>query len=176
MLILKGAFVKAGDVSRASGLTPGLTPRLKMRNIGGGFPSKERPMERTLAIIKPDATKKRTIGKIIERIEEEGFSIARMKLVHMTKDEAKGFYIVHKERGFYDSLTEFMSSGPVVVMVLEAENAVRLWRDVMGATDPALAKPGTIRHAHGFSIERNATHGSDARETAEWEINYFFKK
>ncbi|MBE3110345.1 MAG: nucleoside-diphosphate kinase [Acidobacteria bacterium] len=133
-------------------------------------------MEKTLAIIKPDATKKRIIGKIIERIEEEGFSIVRMKLVHLTKDEAKGFYIVHKEKGFYNSLTEFMSSGPVVVMVLEAENAVRLWRDAMGATDPALAKPGTIRHAHGFSIERNATHGSDARETAEWEIDYFFKK
>ncbi len=86
------------------------------------------------------------------------------------------FFIVQKEKGFYGSLTEFMSSGPVVIMVLEAENAVKRWRDVMGATDPALAKPGTIRHAHGFSIERNAVHGSDARETAEWEINYFFKK
>jgi nucleoside-diphosphate kinase len=125
-------------------------------------------MERTLAIIKPDATKKRIIGKIIERIEEEGFTIARMRLAHLTKDEAKGFYIVHKEKGFYDSLCEFMSSGPVVLMVLEAET--------MGATDPAQAKPGTLRHTYGFSIERNATHGSDARETAEFEINYFFKK
>lgn len=133
-------------------------------------------MDKTLAIIKPDATKKRIIGKIIQRIEEEGFAIARMKLVHLTKDEAKGFYIVHKDKGWFDSLTEFMSSGPAVVMVLEAENAVRRWRDVMGATDPALAKPGTLRHAHGFSIERNAVHGSDAGETAEWEINYFFKK
>lgn len=133
-------------------------------------------MDRTLAIIKPDATKKRIVGKIISRIEEEGFAVARMKLVHLTKDEAKGFYIVHKERGFYDSLCEFMSSGPAVVMVLEAENAVKLWREAMGATDPALAKPGTIRHAHGFSIERNAVHGSDARETADWEIAYFFKK
>ena len=133
-------------------------------------------MEKTLAIIKPDATKKRIIGKIIQRIEEEGFTIARMKLARLTKDEAKGFYIVHKDKGFYDSLTEFMSSGPVVLMVLEAEDAIKLWRDAMGATDPALAKPGTIRHAHGFSIERNAVHGSDARETAEWEINYFFKK
>ena len=133
-------------------------------------------MDKTLAIIKPDATKKRIIGKIIGRIEEEGFSIVRMKLVQLTKDEAKGFYIVHKEKGFYDSLTEFMSSGPVVIMVLEAENAVKRWRDVMGATDPALAKPGTIRHSYGFSIERNATHGSDAGETAEWEIDYFFKK
>jgi nucleoside-diphosphate kinase len=133
-------------------------------------------MDKTLAIIKPDAAKKRIIGKIIQRIEEEGFTIARMKLVHLTKDEAKGFYIVHKDKGFYDSLTEFMSSGPVVIMVLEAENAVKRWRDVTGATDPALAKPGSLRHAYGFSIERNAVHGSDAGETAEWEINYFFKK
>jgi nucleoside-diphosphate kinase len=132
-------------------------------------------MEKTLAIIKPDATKKRIIGKILQRIEEEGFTIAKMRLAHLTKDEAKGFYIVHKEKGFYDSLCEFMSSGPVVLMVLEAENAIRRWRDVMGATDPAKAAPGTLRHTYGFSIERNATHGSDARETAEWEIGYFFK-
>jgi nucleoside-diphosphate kinase len=133
-------------------------------------------MERTLAIIKPDAVKKRIIGKIVQRIEEEGFTIAKMRMAHLTKDEAKGFYIVHKDKGFYDSLCEFMSSGPVVLMVLEAENAIKRWREAMGATDPAQAKPGTIRHAHGFSIERNATHGSDARETAEWEIAYFFKK
>jgi nucleoside-diphosphate kinase len=132
-------------------------------------------MERTLAIIKPDAVKKRIIGKIVQRIEEEGFTIAKMRMAHLTKDEAKGFYIVHKDKGFYDSLCEFMSSGPVVLMVLEAENAIKRWREAMGATDPAQAKPGTIRHAHGFSIERNATHGSDARETAEWEIGYFFK-
>jgi nucleoside-diphosphate kinase len=133
-------------------------------------------MERTLAIIKPDATKKRIIGKIVERIEEEGFTIVRMKLVHLTKDEAKGFYIVHKEKGFYDSLTEFMSSGPVVVMALEAEDAIKRWRETMGATDPAKATSGTLRHTYGFSIERNAVHGSDARDTAEWEIGYFFKK
>jgi nucleoside-diphosphate kinase len=133
-------------------------------------------VEKTLAIIKPDATKKRIIGKIVQRIEEEGFTIIEMRMAHLTKDEAKGFYYVHKEKGFFDSLCEFMSSGPVVLMVLEAENAVRRWRDVMGATDPAQAKPGTLRHAHGFSIERNATHGSDARETADWEIGYFFKK
>ena len=132
-------------------------------------------MEKTLAIIKPDAVKKRIIGKIVQRIEEEGFTIVKMRMAHLTKDEAKGFYIVHKEKGFYDSLCEFMSSGPVVLMVLEAEGAIKRWREVMGATDPAQAKPGTIRHAHGFSIERNATHGSDARETAEWEIAYFFK-
>jgi nucleoside-diphosphate kinase len=133
-------------------------------------------MDTTLAIIKPDAVKKRIIGKIVQRIEEEGFTIVKMRMAHLTRDEAKAFYIVHKEKGFYDSLCEFMSSGPVVLMVLEAENAIKRWREVMGATDPAQAKPGTIRHAHGFSIERNATHGSDARETAEWEIAYFFKK
>jgi len=142
----------------------------------GFISSKERPMDRTLAIIKPDATKKRIIGKIVARIEEEGFTIVRMRMAHLTKDEVKAFYAVHKERGFYDSLCEFMSSGPVVLMVLEAENAIKLWREVMGATDPAQAKPGTLRHTHGFSIERNAVHGSDARETAEWEIAHFFKK
>ena len=133
-------------------------------------------MERTLAIIKPDATKKRIVGKIVTRIEEEGFTIVQMRLARLTKDEAKGFYIVHKEKGFYDSLCEFMSSGPVILIVLEAENAIKRWREVMGATDPAQAKPGTLRHAYGFSIERNAVHGSDAGETAEWEIAYFFKK
>jgi len=130
--------------------------------------------EKTLAIIKPDAFKKRIVGKIVQRIEDEGFEIARMKLVHLTPDEAKGFYAVHKEKKFFASLTEFMSSGPVVVMVLEAEDAINRWRDVMGATDPALAKPGTLRHTYGFSIERNATHGSDAPETAAFEIGYFF--
>ncbi|MEN6559413.1 MAG: nucleoside-diphosphate kinase [Acidobacteriota bacterium] len=133
-------------------------------------------MERTLAIIKPDAVKKRIIGKIVSRIEEEGFGIVRMKLVHLTADEARGFYIVHKDKPFYGSLCEFMSSGPAVIMVLEAEEAIKRWRETMGATDPAQAKPGTLRRAYGFSIERNAVHGSDARETAEWEIAYFFKK
>jgi len=132
--------------------------------------------EKTLAIIKPDAVKKNILGKIIQRIEDEGFKISAMKMLHLTKDEAKGFYIVHKARPFYESLTDFMSSGPVVVMALERENAISHWRQVMGATDPAQAKPGTLRHAYGFSVERNAVHGSDARETAEWELNYFFKK
>lgn len=132
--------------------------------------------EKTLAIIKPDAVKKNILGKIIQRIEDEGFKIYAMKMLHLTKDEAKGFYIVHKAKPFYESLTDFMSSGPVVVMALERENAIAHWRLVMGATDPAQAKPDTLRHAHGFSVERNAVHGSDARETAEWELNYFFKK
>jgi len=132
--------------------------------------------ERTLAIIKPDALKKNMIGKIIQRIEDEGFKIIKMKMVHLSKDDAKAFYIVHKEKAFYGSLTDFMSSGEVVVMVLERENAIFHWREVMGATDPALAKPGTLRHALGFSVERNAVHGSDSKQTAEWEINFFFKK
>ena len=118
----------------------------------------------------------RIVGKIIQRIEDEGFTIAEMKMLRLTKEEAQGFYAVHKDKKFYESLTEFMSSGPVVVMVIESENAIARWREVMGATDPAQAKPGTIRHTYGFSIERNATHGSDAYETAEWEIKYFFKK
>jgi nucleoside-diphosphate kinase len=131
-------------------------------------------VERTLAIIKPDAVKKKLIGKIIQRIEEEGFEIVRINLVHLTKEKAQGFYIVHKDKAFYGSLTEFMSSGPVVVMVLEGDRAITHWRETMGATDPAQAKPGTLRHAFGFSVERNAVHGSDAPETAAWEIKYFF--
>jgi nucleoside-diphosphate kinase len=131
--------------------------------------------EKTLAIIKPDAVKKKIVGKIIQRIEDEGFKISRLKLACLSLDEARGFYIVHKEKGFYGSLTEFMSSGPVILMVLEGEDAIKHWREVMGATDPALAKPGTLRRDYGFSIERNATHGSDGPETAEWEIKYFFK-
>ena len=133
-------------------------------------------MEQTLAIVKPDAVKKKLIGRIIQVIEDEGFSIINMKLVQLTKQEAEGFYIVHKAKPFYGSLTDFMSSGPIVLMVLERENAITHWRDVMGATDPALAKPGTIRRTYGFSVERNATHGSDAPSTAAWEIDYFFKK
>lgn len=131
--------------------------------------------EKTLSIIKPDAVKKKVIGKIIQRIEEEGFDIVRMKMVHLSKQEAEGFYIVHKDKSFYSSLTDFMSSGKIVVMVLKAENAITKWRTVMGATDPAVAEPDSLRHTYGFSVERNATHGSDAPATAEWEIDYFFK-
>jgi len=132
-------------------------------------------MEKTLGIIKPDAVKKKLIGLIIKRIEEEGFEINELKMVHLNKEEAKGFYAVHKDKPFYESLTDFMSSGKIVLLVLERGNAVKKWREVMGVTDPALAETGTIRHQYGFSIERNATHGSDSLETAEWEINYFFK-
>lgn len=132
-------------------------------------------MERTLAIIKPDSVKKNVIGKIISRIEAEGFRIVEMRLVHLTEDEARGFYAVHKERSFYKDLVAFMSSGDSVVLLLERENAIARWREVMGATDPAKAGPGTLRREFGFSIERNAVHGSDARETAATEIAFFFK-
>jgi nucleoside-diphosphate kinase len=132
--------------------------------------------EQTLAIIKPDAVKKNLIGKIIQRIEEEGFTITAMKLLRLTKEGAQGFYVVHKERPFYDGLTDFMSSGRIVAMTLERENAISTWRKVMGATDPAKAEPGTIRRQFGFSVERNSTHGSDAPDTAAWEIDYFFKE
>jgi len=131
--------------------------------------------QRTLAIIKPDATKKRLVGRILQRIEDEGFAVSAMKMLHLSRDEAKGFYVVHKDKKFYEDLAGFMSSGPIVVMVLEAEDAIARWREVMGATDPSQAKPGTLRRLYGFSIERNAVHGSDSTETADWEINYFFK-
>lgn len=133
-------------------------------------------MEKTLAIIKPDAIKKKAIGKIIQRIEDEGFLISGFKMLHLTKEEAEDFYIVHKDKPFYESLTDFMSSGEIIIMALERENAISHWRKVMGATDPALAEPGTIRRLYGFSVERNATHGSDAPETAKWELDYFYKK
>jgi len=131
-------------------------------------------MEKTLAIIKPDAVKKKLTGSLIKRIEEEGFEIIELKMTRLNKEEAEGFYDVHKDKPFFNSLTDFMSSGKIVLMVLEKENAIEKWRQVMGVTDPALAEPGTLRHKYGFSIERNATHGSDAPETAEWEIQYFF--
>lgn len=133
-------------------------------------------IENTLAIIKPDTVKKNAIGKIIQRIEEEGFSINEMKMLHLSQEDAKGFYMVHKDKSFYENLTNFMSSGKIIVMVLEREDAIKTWRDVMGATDPAMAEPGTLRRQFGFSVERNATHGSDAADTAKWEIDYFFKE
>ena len=131
--------------------------------------------ERTLAIIKPDAVSRRLTGTIIARIEEAGFQIRAMRRVHLSKREAEGFYAVHRERPFFASLTDFMSSGAAVVMVLEASDAIRKWRTLMGATDPAKADPGTLRKEFAQSIERNATHGSDAAETAASEIAYFFR-
>ena len=131
-------------------------------------------MERTFAIIKPDAVRARMTGKIIQRIEDEGFQIRAMRLVSLTKREAEGFYAVHRERPFFSSLTTFMSSGPAVVLALEAPDAIKKWRTLMGATDPAKAEPGTLRKEFGRSIENNATHGSDAAETASFELAYFF--
>jgi nucleoside-diphosphate kinase len=133
-------------------------------------------VEKTLAIIKPDAIEKKTAGKIIQRIEDEGFKIADLRMLRLTKEEAKGFYVVHKDKQFYESVTDFMSSREILIMVLEGEDAISHWRQVMGVTDPALAEPGTLRQLYGFSIERNAVHGSDSPTTAEWEINYFYKK
>ena len=130
--------------------------------------------ERTLAIIKPDAVERRLAGRIIQRIEDAGFQIRAIKQVRLSTREAEGFYAVHRERPFFASLTGFMSSGPAVVMVLEAPDAIRKWRTLMGATDPAKADPGTLRKEFAQSIERNATHGSDAPETAAYEIGYFF--
>jgi nucleoside-diphosphate kinase len=130
--------------------------------------------ERTFAIIKPDAVERRVSGKIIQRIENEGFQIRAMKRVRLTTSEAEGFYAVHRGKGFFGSLTAFMSSGPAIVLVLEAPDAIKKWRTLMGATDPAKADAGTIRKEFGDSIERNATHGSDAPETAVYEIGYFF--
>ena len=130
--------------------------------------------ERTLAIIKPDAVASRYVGRIIQRIESAGFHIRAMRRLHLTGREAEGFYAVHRERPFFGSLTAFMSSGPAVVLVLEAPDAIKKWRTLMGATDPAKADPGTLRKEFAQSIERNATHGSDAPDTAAYEIGYFF--
>ena len=133
-------------------------------------------MERTFAIIKPDAVERNLIGKILERIESNGFKIAGMKKTQLSQNEAKGFYYVHKERPFFDSLTEFMCSGPVVLLVLEKENAITAWRDLMGATNPEDAKEGTIRKDFALSIEKNSTHGSDSSENAAYELSYFFSE
>lgn len=131
-------------------------------------------IERTLAIIKPDAASRGLTDEILKRIHEAGFRIVAMKTLQLTKAEAEGFYAVHRDKPFFASLTEFMSSDKIVVMVLEGENAIARWREVMGATDPAKAAPGTIRREFGTSIQNNCTHGSDAPETAAFEINYFF--
>jgi len=131
-------------------------------------------VERTLAIIKPDAVKSGKQGEILSRIHKAGFSIVAIKSVRLSKSEAEGFYAVHKARPFFGELTEFMSSGKAIVIVLEAQGAISKWRETMGATDPAKAVPGTIRRDLGTSIQFNCTHGSDAPETAAFEIGYFF--
>jgi nucleoside-diphosphate kinase len=132
-------------------------------------------LEQTLSIIKPDAVGQNMIGNIIEYFEREGLSVVAIKMLHFSADQAKSFYAVHKERPFFQDLVEFMTSGPVIVMVLQGENAVARNREIMGATDPAKATPGTIRADFATSIERNAIHGSDSQQTAKSEISFFFK-
>ena len=131
-------------------------------------------MERTLSIVKPDGVKKNLIGEVIKRFEQKGLRIAALKMLRMSLDDAKGFYIVHKERPFYDSLTGFMSDGPIVVVVVEGDNAISKVRDLMGATNPKDAAPGTIRADFASDIEHNIVHGSDSKESASYEIPYFF--
>jgi nucleoside-diphosphate kinase len=133
-------------------------------------------MQRTFTILKPDAVKARQAGAIIERLEKEGFGIRAMKMIHLSPTQAEGFYHVHKERPFFQSLVKFMTEGPVVMMVLERENAIETLRKVMGATDPAKAADGTIRKLFATNIERNAIHGSDGPDTAAFEISYFFSQ
>ena len=132
-------------------------------------------MQQTLAIIKPDAVAAGYTGRIIQRIQAAGFQIRAMRMVHLSQVEAEGFYAVHRARPFFGSLTQFMAGGPVVVLALEAEDAIKKWRGLMGATDPAKAEAGTLRKEFGASIENNATHGSDAPETAAFELGYFFR-
>ncbi len=131
-------------------------------------------MERTLSIIKPDGVVKNVIGEVIRRFEANGIRIAAMKMIHLSKVQAQGFYAVHKERPFFDSLTDFMSSGPIVVMVLEGDDVIAKNRELMGATNFKDAKEGTIRRDYATDIEKNVVHGSDAPETAAFEIKYFF--
>ena len=131
-------------------------------------------IERTFAIIKPNAFAAGNAGKILARIYAEGFTVVGIKKLYLSKKEAEGFYYVHKERPFFGELTDFMSSGPCIVMILEAPDAIKKWRDLMGATNPANAAEGTLRREFGDSLEANATHGSDAPETAAFEMGYFF--
>jgi nucleoside-diphosphate kinase len=131
-------------------------------------------VEKTFAIIKPDAVNRKITGKILTKIEEHGFTIVAMKKLWLTRKHAEGFYAVHKARPFFESLTEYMSSGPCVAMVLEKDGAIAAWRKLMGATNPANAEPGTIRKEFAVNLEQNSVHGSDALDTAEYEIKYFF--
>ena len=132
-------------------------------------------LQRTLAIVKPDGVQKGVAGQVIARIETEGFRIVAMRLHHLSRAEAEGFYAVHKERPFFKDLVSFMTSGPAILMCLERDNAIAHWREVMGATDPAKAAPGTIRKLFAANIEKNVSHGSDAPETAAFELGWFFR-
>lgn len=131
-------------------------------------------MERTLSIVKPDGTEKNVIGEVVSRFEKNGIKVIALKMVELTKEDAEGFYAVHRERPFFGSLTDFMSRGPIVVMALEGDNAISKVRDIMGATNPEEAAEGTIRKDFASNIEENTVHGSDSPESAEYEIGYFF--
>jgi len=133
-------------------------------------------MQKTFTILKPDTVKAGNAGAIISRLQKEGFRIRALKMVHLTEQQAQGFYYVHKDRPFFGSLVKFMTEGPIVPMVLEADNAIEKLRKVMGATDPAKADAGTLRKEFGTNIERNAIHGSDGPDTAAYEISYFFSQ
>jgi nucleoside-diphosphate kinase len=133
-------------------------------------------MERTLSIIKPDGVQRGLVGEVVTRLEKTGLNIVAMKMIRMTKEQAMGFYAVHRERPFFESLTDFMSSGPAVVMVLEGKNVIARYRDLMGATNYKEAAEGTIRREFATDIEKNVVHGSDAPETAAFEISYFFNQ
>jgi nucleoside-diphosphate kinase len=145
----------------------------KIKNLLG---KDKRNMERTLSIIKPDGVARGLIGEVVQRLEKSNFNIIGMKMLHMTKLQAEGFYAVHKERPFFESLTQFMSSGPAVVMVLESEEVISKYRQLMGATNYQEAEEGTIRADFATDIEKNIVHGSDAPETAAFEIGYFFNR
>lgn len=131
-------------------------------------------LEATLGIVKPDAVKKNIVGQILRRAEEKDLGIAAIKMLHLTRPQAEGFYFVHRDKPFFDSLTRFMSEGPVVAFVLRGTDAITRWREIMGSTDPEKASEGTLRKLFGESIERNAVHGSDSPESARFEIGYFF--
>jgi nucleoside-diphosphate kinase len=131
-------------------------------------------LQRTLAIVKPDAVNRNAVGDIISMIESKGFRLLGIRMLDITRKQAEGFYAVHAGKPFFESLTQFMSSGPIVVMALEREDAIKQWRDLMGATNPANATEGTVRRKWGANIENNAVHGSDAEDTARFELSYFF--
>lgn len=133
-------------------------------------------MERTLSIIKPDGVKRHVVGEVLKRLEQNNLNIVAMKMLHMTKKQAQGFYAVHRQRPFFESLTDFMSSGPAIVMVLEGENVITRYRELMGATNFREAAEGTIRKDFATDIEKNVVHGSDSPETASFEISYFFNR
>jgi len=132
-------------------------------------------IERTFGIVKPDAVEKNAVGGVIEMVEKSGLKVLALRMIRMSDAQARAFYAVHKERPFFNGLVKFMTSGPCVVMALEAPDAIKKWRTLMGATDPAKADAGTLRQEFGKSIETNATHGSDAPETAAYELGYFFR-